>query len=118
MLLYVEHLEQTIEKFRTHTKKKYYLGIQRQLDILADEMLDEKFKVSMVSAYEFDGKKQVKVDNGFESFFDMLTKGEAIIKAMQKFEVEVFPKEKDDEIKPLSEDSAENYLKSNGATKL
>lgn len=109
---YVEYLESTIEEFKTHTKKKFYRGIQRQLDLLGDEMLDESFVVSMKSSYELRGEKYIKVDNGFEGFFDMMTKGEAIVKAMEKFETQALPKEqKQSEKKSLSEDSAENFMK-------
>lgn len=103
ILEYVEYLEKQLVELKTHTKKKFYMGIQRQLDLLADEMLDPSFIVSM---------KKTDNDSGFDGFFDMITKGDAIIKAMEKFEAQALPKEeKSDVKKPLSEDSAENYLK-------
>ena len=110
-ILRIEELEKQIEEFKTHTKKKYYLGIQRQLDLLGDEMLSEGFKVSMKADYVVQGEKYIKVDNGFDAFFDMLTKGEAIIKAMQKFEEDVFNKP-DDSKKVVKEDGVEQFIKS------
>ncbi len=79
---YIDYLEQQIEAFKTHTKKKFYRGIQRQLDLLGDEMLDPGFKVSLRDDAD-----------GFGSFFDMLSKGESIIKSMEKFEAQAIPKE-------------------------
>ena len=109
-LLRISDLEKQIEGFKTHTKKKFYLGIQRQLDILADEMLNPDFKVSMVSEYEQQGNKQVKIDNGFEGFFDIIVKGEVIVKAMKNFEEEVFNKV-DDSRKIVKEDGVEQFIK-------
>ena len=101
-LAYVEYLEKQIEDFRINTKKKFYLGVQRQLDLLGDEMLDESFKVSM---------KKGETDTGFDGFFDMITKGEAIVKAMEKFELQAFPKKEDDSKKVIKEDGVEDFLK-------
>lgn len=112
VLLYVDYLEKQISEFKTHTKKKFYSGIQRQLDLLADEMLDENFKVSLKPEYKLQGEKYVKIDTGFEGFFDMMTKGEAIIKAMEKFEQQALPEEIKQGTKTrLSEDSAENFIR-------
>jgi hypothetical protein len=102
-LAYVEFLENEIESFKTHTKKKFYLGIQRQLDLLGDEMLAPEFKVSM---------KRGEKDSGFDGFFDMITKGEAIIKAMEKFEQQAFPSVKDESKKVVKEDGVEQFIKS------
>lgn len=110
--LRIEELENQIEQFKTHTKKKFYLGIQRQLDLLGDEMLSDDFKVSMKKTFTEGSKegKMVMQDSGFEGFFDMLIKGEAIIKAMQKFEEDVFNKP-DDSKKVVKEDGVEQFIK-------
>lgn len=100
-LLYIEHLESKIEEFKSHTKKKFYLGIQRQLDFLAEEMLSEDFQVSLK-----------KDDSGFDQFFDMITKGEAIIKAMEKFEQQAFPSESNQGKKKVTkDDGVEEFIK-------
>lgn len=102
VLLYVEYLENEIQNYKTDTKKKFYRGIQRQLGLLGDEMLREDFKVSMIKGEE---------DNGFDGFFDMMTKGDAIVKAMEKFEQQANPTIKDDSKKIVKEDGVEQFIK-------
>ena len=112
-LTYIEYLEKQIEDFKTHTKKKFYNGIQRQLDLLADEMMDKDFKVSLKTSYELQGDKYIKVDTGFDSFFDMMTKGDAIVKAMEKFEEQAFPNNSGDNKKKVVKlEGVEEFLKS------
>ncbi len=111
VLDYVNYLEAQLDAFKTHTKKKFYLGIQRQLDLLGDEMLQDDFKVSMKKSFTINEGKSSMVDSGFDGFFDMLTKGEAIIKAMEKFEAQAIPKEEKDNGPKLKEGSvAEKYI--------
>jgi len=79
------------------TKKKFYRGIQRQLDLLADELLDKEFKVSLKT----EGKE-------FDKFFDMLTKGSTIIQAIKNFENEVMPKEEE---RKINTGTADEFIK-------
>ena len=111
LIAYVEYLEEQISS--DATKVKFYRGVKRQLDILADEMLDPNFKVSLKVDYVQRGEKWMKEDSSFDQFFDMMTKGNSIIQSMKNFEAESKPQEttKGEEKKPLSEDSAENYLR-------
>ena len=110
ILAYINYLEKQIDEFNIHTKKKFYRGIQRQLDLLADEMLDDNFKVSLKTEYTWEGDKRVKVDNGFDCFFDMMTKGEAIVKAMEKFESQALPSVEPKK-KVVKDDGVEEFLK-------
>lgn len=86
--------------------------------MLGDEMLDESFKVSMKKTFtksNDDSGKMKVVDTGFEGFFDMITKGEAIIKAMEKFEQQAFPQlQQDSKKKVVKLEGVEEYLKENG----
>lgn len=111
-LAYIEFLENQIEEFKNHTKKKFYRGIQRQLDLLAEEMLSDGFEVSLKPKYTWEGEKRVKEDSGFDSFFDMMTRGEAITKAMEKFESQAFPNVKEVNKKNIvKEEGVEEFLK-------
>lgn len=102
ILPYIEYLEKENNEFKTDTKKKFYRGVQRQLDLLGDEMLKEDFKVSMIKS---------KDDNGFDGFFDMMTKGEAIVKAMEKFEQQAIPKLVEAKSKIEVQDGVEQFIK-------
>lgn len=102
ILPYIEYLEKENREFKTDTKKKFYRGVQRQLDLLGDEMLRPDFQVSMIKGEQ---------DSGFDSFFDMMTKGDAIVKAMEKFETQALPKEVDNQSKVKVEGGVEDYIK-------
>jgi len=101
ILPYIEFLEKENADFKTDTKKKFFRGVQRQLDFLADEMLDPTFVVSM--------KKDVE-NNGFDSFFDLMAKGDAIVKSMEKFEAQAIPKADDITKKVVKEEGVEEFL--------
>ncbi len=115
VLAYVEYLESQLSS--QDTVKKFRRGIQRQLDLLADEMLNENFIISLKPIYvqSLDGK-MIKTESGFNEFFDMLTKGKEIVAAIEKFETAAYPKAQVDKKKSLSTDSAENYLRKKDAT--
>lgn len=83
----------------TDTVKKFNRGFQKQLDGIADELLDPSYQISIK------GK-----ESDFKNFFEMVTKGQTIVSAMEKFEKAAYDK-RSDEKKPLSEDSADNYLR-------
>src|ERR1035438_264631 len=89
LIAYVEYLEEQISS--DATKVKFYRGVKRQLDILADEMLDPNFKVSLKVDYVQRGEKWMKEDSSFDQFFDMMTKGNSIIQSMKNFEAESKP---------------------------
>lgn len=95
ILAYIEWLESQISS--EATKKKFYNGIQRQLDLIADELLSDDFKISIKN----EGKE-------FDKFFDLLTKGTTIIQAMKNFENEVMPKI--EEKKQSNPDTADAFL--------
>ncbi len=89
---YIKFLEAQLSS--QDTTKKFFRGIQRQMDILSDELLAEEFKVSFKTEYEFgkDGKLS-KRTNTFEAFFDMLVKGKQIVDSMAHFEIAAYPAE-------------------------
>lgn len=96
---YCDYLEAQIEEFKTHTKKKFYRGIQRQMDLISEEMLNPDFKVSLSAE-----------GDEFNNFFDMLSKGKAIVDAMQNFENQAIPVEKTGTSELRADATAEKYI--------
>ena len=82
------------------TVKKFNRGFQKQLDGIADELLDPSYQISIK------GK-----ESDFKNFFEMVTKGQTIVSAMEKFEKAAYADIKGDDKKPLSDESADNYLR-------
>lgn len=100
ILAYVEYLESQVNS--SATKKKFYKGIQRQLDLIADELLSDEFKITLKG---IEGEK----NENFDRFFDMLTKGSAIVTSMKNFENEVYQKEEE---KKISQGTADEFINS------
>lgn len=97
-IAYSEWLESQLTS--KDTVKKFNRGFQKQLDGIADELLDPSYQISIK------GK-----ESDFKNFFEMVTKGQTIVQAMEKFEKAAYADLRGDEKKTFSDDSAENYLR-------
>lgn len=96
ILQYVEYLEAKVNS--DSTKMKFFKGVQRQLDLLADEMLNDEFKISLKG----EGTE-------FKNFADMLIKGNQIIQSMKNFENEAMPKQDE---KKVNTGTADEFITS------
>lgn len=94
---YVDYLEEQISGFKTDTKKKFYLGVQRQLDILSDELLAEEFRLSLRS------------DSEVDRFLKILKESTQIVDAMDKFEKKALPVNED---KNIAKGTADEFINS------
>lgn len=97
ILSYIEYLEGKLTS--DATKMKFFKGVQRQLDLLADEMLNDDFKISLKG----EGTE-------FKNFADMLIKGNQIIQSMKNFESEAMPKQQEE--KKITLGTADEYINS------
>ncbi len=100
VLEYIQFLENGNVSTLVGTKNKFNRGIQRQIDFLSDELLRDDFKLSLTSDTEVD------------RFLKILKESTAICSAMEKFELQAFPKNEDNSKKIVKEDGVEQFIKS------